>query len=216
MLGPTAREIITLFDGVGSNVRYLARKLGIPNLGVGIGCGVGLGHGFGVGITLRAGALQQVKFMLEQGFSVVIGRVQSTVGENPAALQGITAKRILGSYHSESSLLASGTGQADVLGEQQQKPSVVAGGNYRSTVDSEVARLHAENNMLRTLLRHQEQIEELKKQNALLQCLLEGNPATHVKAVESIQNCSELKKPERQTIIRKCFKCRLRNGRRRA
>ncbi|KAI5079510.1 hypothetical protein GOP47_0004989, partial [Adiantum capillus-veneris] len=191
VVGSVAGEAIGSFSSFKPHVDSLGKKLGIKNIQAGAGCGVGLGHGFGIGITLKPGTVLQLKQLMEQAFSSVNERVKSFAGSSGSE-EGISAgssgsqegisneertltvtdgkilpeifsSKGLASMHSLESSMQNMSRAAD-KGQSSQEPT-----------HGEVNRLQTENTILLTLLRHQAEIESLRKENAALkQTLVEA------------------------------------------
>lgn len=227
VLGPIAGEAAGSFSSVGHHVQGLIRKLGIKNLQAGIGCGVGLGHGFGIGVTLKPAAAQQLKHIVEQGFSFLNEQVKSVMQkphsqESASTSPGnpLVTENILPGLPSsgENKTVQAGT----FLGDLLQNPLPVAAvksqtrQNVQLSADSEVDRLQTENKILRTLITHQEKIEELKKENAALHALI-AEIDSFSETEGTLKDCKSVKVENGSLEIgrRKCFECRRRGRQRR-
>ncbi|CAM6097220.1 unnamed protein product [Calypogeia fissa] len=170
MMSATSNAGSRAFGGLGHRAFGMLRKLGIKNLKAGVGCGVGIGHGFGVGIALKPGVSQQLMHSLQESLSAVTSRLQkhlpSQEGETqeaPASEQESPAGDSLpGNKSAETPNKSTGYVPSDASSAVKTEPLKAI--STKGT--GEVQDLRQENEILRTLLRHQELIDDIKGQNA--------------------------------------------------
>lgn len=180
--------------GGGRQLQGLIKRVGIKNLEAGIGCGVGLGHGFGIGLALKPGVSQQILLFLQEGCATVLNKLRphdhrEVHIEPPGVPDGGSLLK-----SSQSHLMPSPLSQ---LSSTLSAPSI-------KNSETEVEALRSQNEILRTLLRHQERIEDLEHENALLREQLKVNGITRSQASMGL-NLEQLSNA--------CFECRMRSRR---
>lgn len=232
MMSATSSAGSRAFGGVGHHVFGMLRKLGIKNLKAGVGCGVGIGHGFGVGIALKPGVSQQIVHSVQEKLSAVASQLQkylpSTEGDDQAETESLASQ--------EENALRESVSESEVqdgensVGYVPSNPSSVmkteaaVGTSSRGT--GEVEELRQENEILRTLLRHQEVIEDLKDQNASILRVLSEQFDLQVGGHDPDQNLAASQRIARSKTVHsfhsqsnnsqgKCFDCRISARRRR-
>ncbi|MCO5597874.1 hypothetical protein L7F22_051959 [Adiantum nelumboides] len=214
VLGSVAGESIGYFRSWKPHVDSLGKKLGVKNIQAGVGCGIGVGHGFGIGITLKPGTVQQLKHLMEQAFYSVNERLKSFSGSSGPD-EGISNKDRTLTVSEGKTLpdILSPKGLASIqsLGSSVQSNSLAAtkGQFTQEPTHGEVIRLQTENTMLLTLLRHQEQIESLAKENAALkQALAEVS----LKPKASCDQAEHISQDKQGNSGAKCLECRRREA----
>ncbi|KAG0576036.1 hypothetical protein M758_5G049000 [Ceratodon purpureus] len=179
---------MTRHIGGGRQLQGLIKRVGIKNLEAGIGCGVGLGHGFGIGLALKPGVSQQILHMLQEGCSTVLNKVRPQAHEGPHN----EAPGVPDSGAHESAVRPFQSPFTSPLNQLASTPSI-------KNSKTEMEELRTQNEILRTLLRHQERIEDLEHENALLRERLNMNGITRSPASRALNS--------RQTST-DCFDCR--------
>ncbi|KAH9570595.1 hypothetical protein CY35_02G048900 [Sphagnum magellanicum] len=170
--------------GGSHHVQSLIRRVGIKNLQAGIGCGVGIGHGFGVGIALKPGVAQQAVHLFQEAVSVLKNKLLS---------------RVDGGGNQVEALPRIQTGSA-------QPGTVVSPNSEQGRIVPSIKHSDSE------LLRHQEKIEELEQQNALLREGLNSERDIGNRAIQDhYARLANLHQPSDRAI---CFSCRRRARRR--
>eukprot|EP00250_Pteridium_aquilinum_P009298 c18578_g1_i2 orf=153-980(+) len=217
VLGNVAGEAISSFSGMRHHVQSLGKRLGVKNVQAGVGCGVGVGHGFGIGVTLKPGTVQQLKNLVEQGLSTINERVKSVavssdVEEGKGNTVESSALVVQEKSSPDLSSLKGSTTDKLLEGFLQSSPRAATREQGRQESNhGEVERLQTENRILVTLLKHQEQIEVLKEENASLKQALaeERDPSLKPKASsDDVDHSVEGKLCNSRT---KCFECRRRS-----
>ncbi|KAL3677695.1 hypothetical protein R1sor_020651 [Riccia sorocarpa] len=188
------------FGGIGYRAMGLLKKLGLKNLKAGIGCGFGIGHGFGAGLALKPGVVQQFSHTLEKKLTELTShlRKQLPVTEVekknvPGTLDSSSSPPgviISNKLEEAPSLQPSSSSNGIVLTNgPEEEPSSLQAKNIMNDLpqtsaeagqavesasreNTAVDDLRNDNQILRRLLRHQELIEDLMKENASLHHIL--------------------------------------------
>ncbi|KAE8690207.1 Dynamin-like protein [Hibiscus syriacus] len=181
------RGATDVLSGVSRHVNGVLLKLGAKNIQAGIGCGVGLGHGFGVGVGLavKPGVVHQIQCCIMETMATLMMKlewlpihpsmkiVSKLADPTSQGLPGPGNMSRGSAYEKESSKSPTetsfGTRTEKVLNSFLQNPVL----KEDETSPTElVGWLRTENNMLQLVLKHQQIIEELMKENHKLRRIL--------------------------------------------
>ncbi|XP_052171222.1 uncharacterized protein LOC127787292 isoform X2 [Diospyros lotus] len=213
------------FSGVSSHVNSSLRKLGAKNIEAGVGCGVGIGHGFGVGLALKPGVVHQIqsctvqsvtKMMMKFGITPNLPLDQGLI---PASLQGgmissnqnpvgnIMQLATTAPEHATQGLTRDGNSSSDSSSFTSNKPP--GDPSYGSRTEKVISDflqnpiLKRDNEPNELVLKHQQVIEELMKENEKLrQILVEDLKIPPSKLEASYSNS--------RSPCADCFECRRR------
>eukprot|EP00898_Chlorokybus_atmophyticus_P004834 jgi/Chlat1/5351/Chrsp35S05272 len=135
---------------IGYRAQGLLSRIGVRNIPAGVGCGIGFGYGFGAGLFLKpsiGAAMQQ--------------RAQEAVAGVGARMAGLTGADAVAAFKADS---------APIFAQQTQSPvsAVPTVNSSAPPAHHEVQQLKQTNDLMRTLLRQQEQLETLKNENEAL------------------------------------------------